>query len=129
MVRVLAKCPKHWNTLMELKPFECLRVDSFLWIVNKGSVLVTSARIFFVFCCCCCINPEPTERFLLSAWISAWLDVARWTGWRVDGLRLHIGLSAGFISCHGFLVNPFAYVHLPVGVMKRMSCAGRYHQA
>ena len=74
-------------------------------------------------------KPVPAGRLLFSAWISTWLDIARWTGQRADGLRLHVGLSARFISSHGFSGNPFKSVHLPVSIMKRASYAARYRQA
>lgn len=74
-------------------------------------------------------KPAPTGRVLFSAWISVWLAAARWNGLRADRLRLHVGLSAGFISFLGFPANSFNYVHLLVSSMKGMSCAARYWQA
>lgn len=74
-------------------------------------------------------KPVAIGRLLFSTWTSAWLGVARWTGRRRDGLRPHLGLSAGFISSYVFPTNPFNYVHLLVSIMKRMSCPARQRQA
>lgn len=113
---------------MEFKPLECLSVESFLWIVNKGSALVASARILF-FLLSLMHKPASTGRVSFSIWISAWLAVARWNVWRADRLRLHIGLSARFISFLGLPENPLNYVHLLVNNMKGMSCTAEYWHA
>lgn len=82
----------------------------------------------FIFLLLLLCQLAPTGRLLLLAGASAWLDAARWT-WRADGLRLRVGLSAGFISSYGFPANPFNHVYLLVSVMKRVTRTARYRQA
>lgn len=129
MVWVLAKCPQALKHLDGVQAIWMSQCGFSLTNFEQGISTCYKCQSIFSFYSYFCVKPEPTERLLPSAWTSGWLDVARWTGWRADGLRLHVGLSAGFISSHGLPANPFNYVHLPAGIMKRMSCAARYWQA
>lgn len=83
----------------------------------------------FFFCSHWCIKLHPLEEFCFQVWISAWLAVTSWNGWRTDRPRLYVGLSARFSSFPGFPANPFNYVNLLVISMKRMPCTARYWQA
>lgn len=95
---------------MEFNAFECLSVESFLQIVDKGSALVASARILFSFalidawscihwktfafslnlCLISCSKVEWLEsrqvqtacRTFSKVWQLSWVSIFWWSAWR-----------------------------------------------